>query len=460
MPKSNQELLASLYDRIYEILTYTPKVGEGTDLSKDKGSIRVQMTQNAVINTEDYMNAISGGNPDGDIEAAEAFARLVDQIPNSLSSGQWAPTEGLAKLYQGIVVPTNIDPSLLPSEEQEALHKRLQGLLRQEIKKKSIVTGIETVIMADSPLFTAYKEAKEAYEAALLTAAQGTLDAVLSTNKSKRQATLDKGKADAEAKARYKDWIAASKSDVEEILDALESIKNNAISAAISDARETMGNSKWISSNSEIGQPWMLANATPSNWTEPTCKGTTLTLSSDSLKTSTSSTATTYSTSSQGWFLGGGSGSSGSTDTKTTNMVAESFELSAEMVLVRIQRPWLNELLFTMKGWSTNAYPNKYSISDGKGNGALPAIPISFVMVRNVTIKAKFSESDAEYMRSQSETTSSGGWGWGPFGSSSNKSTSDSTTEKFDSDGKTFTLTFSDPQIIAWISRLVRACPS
>ncbi len=453
---TNKKLLANLYDTIYELVTASPSGSEGTGLKAD--SVKVQMTQGEVLNLDEFSNALSGGNPEGDIVTAETLSEFVDKIPD-LSGVKWAPKDGLAKFYQGMVSGANINPDLLPSQDQEDLYKRLQGYLRVEVEHTSIVTGKKTITIEDSPLFAAYKDAKEDYVSAVINAAQVVLDADFSTNAGKRQANVDKRRADADVKHAYRAWVAADKSDVDEILDALESIKNNAISAAISDAKEVMEQTKWAASSSELGQPWMLSSVTPSNWTEPTCKGTTLKLSSDKLKTSTSTTATTYSNNSRGWFWYGGSSSSGSTDTKNVSMEAESFTMEGELVLVRIHRPWLNQLLFTMKGWSTNAYSDDNPISDGKGNGALPGIPSAFVMLRNVSIEAKFNQSDSEYIRKKSEESSSSGWGWGPFGGGGHKSSSDSTNDDFSSSNDTVKLSFNQPQIVAWINNIVPKCP-
>lgn len=339
----NKELLANLYDTIYDLVTASPKRNEGTGFTPD--NVRVQMTQGEVLNLEEFANAVSGGNPQGSIETAETLSMFIDQVPN-LAESQWAPKPGLSKVYKTIVDGANIDPNLLPSQDQEELYKRMQGFLRINVEHTSLVTQKTTTTLEDSPLFSGYKEAQEEYVTALMDATQVVLDADLSTNHGKRQANLDKRRADNEVKVKYKSWVAAGKSDVDEVLDALESIKNNAISAAISDAKEVMDESKWAASNTELGQPWMLSSVTPSNWTEPTCKGTTLTLSSDKLKTSTSNTATSYSKSSRGWFWHGGSSASGSTDTENVSMEAESFKIEAELILVRIHRPWLNQLIF------------------------------------------------------------------------------------------------------------------
>lgn len=466
----NKKLLANLYDKIYDLLTTSPSGSE--DAGLNPSNIRVQMTQNEVLNLESYVNALSGSNPEGDLFAAEALSTFVDKVPD-FSSALWAPKDRLSKFYQVMVTGASEDPNYMPTKAQDELYSKLKKLLTTEVTVKEkerklnldtgefddIETGKTTTTLKDSPLYTAYQNAKEAYETALIDAAQVMLDADFSTNLGKRQANLDKRRADAEVKAKYNAWIASGKSDVDQILDALESIKNDAISAAINDAKQTMNESKWIASNSENGDPWKLSSVTPSDWTEPTCKGSLLTISSDKLKTSTSSTATTYSNSSRGWFWYGSSNSSGSTETKNVSMEAESFTLEAELVLVRIHRSWLNQLLFTMKGWVNNAFPDAGSISDGKGGGALPGIPTAFVMLRNVTIEAKFNQSDSQYIHTQSESTSSSGWGWGPFGGGNHKTTSESTSDKFESTADGVKLSFSQPQVVAWISTIVPKCP-
>lgn len=456
MKMNNTQLLANLYDNIYDLLTASPSGDESTGFNSD--NIRVQMTQGEVLNLEDYTDALSGGNPKGNILAAENLSTFVDKVPD-LSGAMWAPKDGLAKTYQGIVSGANIDPEFLPSQEQEALYKKLKGILTINIEHKNLITDKVTVTLGDSPLFEAYKEAKEAYVSALFDATQVVLDADLTTNLGRRQANIDKRRADAEVKAKYKSWIAAGKSDVDEVLDALESIKNNAISAAINDAKEVMEKSKWVASNSELGQPWMLSSVTPSNWTEPTCKGITITVSSDKLKTETSTMAKTYSKSSRGWFWYGGSNASGSTDTNDVSLEAESFKMQAELVLVRIHRPWLNQLLFTMSGWRNNAYSSENLISDGTGGGALPAIPTAFLMMRNVVIEAKFNQSESNFIRRISEESPHTGWGWGPFGGKSQKSTSESTTEKFTSTDDGVRLTCSQPQVVAWINSIIPQLP-
>jgi hypothetical protein len=452
----NKELLANLYDTIYDLITATPKKSEGTGFSPD--TVCVQMTQGEVLNLEEFTDALSSGNPQGNIVTAETLSNFVDKVPN-LAGTQWAPKDGLARAYKEIVEGANIDLDQIPSQNQEELYKKMQGILKINVKHTSLVTGTITETIEDSPLFTGYQEAQEEYVTALLDATQVMLDADLSTNHGKRQANLDKRRADAEVKAKYKLWVAAGKSDVDEVLDALETIKNNAISATINDAKEIMQDNKWFATNADQGPSWMLSSVTPSNFTEPTIKGTTIKLSSDKLKTGTSKTATTYSNNSRGWFWHGGNSSSGLLDTKNVSMEAESFTLEAELVLVRIHRPWLNQLLFSMKGWNINAFTDDNLISDGEGGGALPGIPSAFVMLRNVSIEAKFNQSDSDLIHKRSQTNHSSGWGWGPFGGGNHKTTSESTTDNFSSSANGVKLSFSQPQVVAWISNIVPNCP-
>jgi hypothetical protein len=465
----NKDLLANLYDKVYELLTAAP--GGGAKVF-EPSNIRVQMTQNEVLNLEDYADAISGSNPEGDLFAAEAISNFVDKIPD-FGSTLWAPKENLARTYKNIVSGANEDPDYMPTKKQDDTYKKLQKLLVQQVtvkemkrqlnldtaKFEDVPTGKTTTTVSDTPLYTAYKEAKAAYESALLDAKDVVLNADLTTNEGKRRASVDKKRADLEVEAKYNDWVARGKSDIDQVLDALEAIKNDSISAAIADAKSVMDDAKWISSGSENGQDWILSSVTPSNWTEPTIKGTTLTISSDNLKTSTSKTASTYSEKSKGWFWYGSSSSSGETQTKKVDLKAESFKLSGELVLVRIQRSWLNQQLFTMKGWTNNGYPDAGDISDGEGKGALPGIPVAFLMMRNVSIEAKFNQSDSDYIHTENKSNSRSGWGWGPFGGSSRSSTSESTTDNFESTGDGVKITFDQPQVVAWISTLVPKCP-
>lgn len=451
--------LAELYDRIYKILTYSPKTGEGTGL--EGGAICVQMTQGEALDLGGFKGALSGSNPGGDVLAAEAFSTYVDRVPTGLAGAVWAPGEALASRYALLVNGANIDAKLLPSAAVEKTYKRLQGLLYAEVEKTSLVTQEVRRVRVDSPLFTAYKESKAAYAKALFDAADSLLVADLTTNEGKRKANLEKRRMDAEVEARYKDWVGAGKSDVDEVLDALESIKNNAVSAVIAEAKATMERSRWLASNSEGGQPWMLASATPSNWTEKECVGTKLVLKVDSLKTSTGSSATSYARQSRGWFWWGSEESSGESKTEEMGMESTALVLSAELVLVRIQRPWLNELLFTMGGWENNGFQGKQSISDGKGGGAgLPAIPIAFVMARNVQLKATFAATASSLFTKESRSGTRSGWGWGPFGGAGGAANDRSSGDEFRCEGNEVTISFAEPQVVAWINKFVPACPS
>lgn len=451
----DKQLLANLYQKIYDLLTSSPKGAE--DAGINPSNMCVQMTQNEVLNLQDFANAISGSNPGGSLRAAEAISGFVDKIPN-LSDTRWVPKEGLAKFYQSIVSGANVKEEYLTSQEQNDLYKRLQSYLRVSVIHTSLVTGKETTTMENSSLFTAYLEAREEYASALFDAAQVVIDADLSTPIGQRQANLDKRRADEVVKQKYKAWIAAGKSDVNEILSTMESIKNNAISGVISDAKSVMDPTNWIPSSNEFGEPWRLVSVTPSNWTEPSCKGTLFTLKQDQLKTSTSTSGTTYANNSRGWFWYGDSSNSGTIETKDVDLKTESFTLNAEMVLVRIHRPWLNEQLFTMRGWDINGY-EVGKISDGKGNGGFPGIPTAFVMMRNVSIEAKFNETDSKFIKEKSESSSSSGWGWGPFGDGNHRRSSESTSDKFESTANGVKLSFSQPQLVAWISTLVPFSP-
>src|SRR5690606_26423229 len=103
------------------------------------------------------------------------------------------------------------------------------------------------------------------------------------------------------------------------------------------------------------------------------------------------------------------------TNTENTSMQSGEFELTAELITVRIRRPWLNSLIFNMTDWWARGYP-KNAISNGKIKGnessALPLIPTAFIVAKNVTIKSKFTSQDTAMFKSETSSDENWGWGW------------------------------------------------
>ena len=95
----------------------------------------------------------------------------------------------------------------------------------------------------------------------------------------------------------------------------------------------------------------------------------------------------------------------------------------------------------------------------GNENAMLPLIPTAFIVAKDVTIKANFTDQDTKRFSSEKTDESSWGWGWGPF---SGGGTYFKNKEK----GDTFKSTFSNGvlklpglQVVAWVSSITPPSP-
>lgn len=200
-----------------------------------------------------------------------------------------------------------------------------------------------------------------------------------------------------------------------------------------------------------------------------------------------------------GFGASGGGGSSSSHNNsqgsvESTNSTffkndAEGLSIELEYGLCDIMRPWFMGDLFYMKNWYLVNNAAK-AISDGTIEGQadsektlLPMIPMQFLVVRNVKIRATKWNSDGQTLetlygsnRSDSSASSSS-WnagaraGFGPFsfGASVNRSKSSSDSSQssgvdtsarrdFEASFDGETLTIKGAQIISWLSTIVPPC--
>ena len=160
------------------------------------------------------------------------------------------------------------------------------------------------------------------------------------------------------------------------------------------------------------------------------------------------------------WGLwSGGGGFSKADSHENMDETTESLEASFNYAKVDIDRPWMNALLFALKGWHTTA-AKKSGYSTGTKNqppaAVFPLLPVSFVAVRNLKITANWGKKDSSLIQSKLSTNAN--FGWGPFSiSGSYASGSKDKKSKSEFDGRT--ITSNGLQILAWICSVVPACP-
>jgi len=77
-PENEKKVLTTLYDRIFDAITYSPEGKPGV-FSKD--TTYFQMDKNHVIDPKDFENMYNPSEPNGDMRAMELFSNMVDVLP-------------------------------------------------------------------------------------------------------------------------------------------------------------------------------------------------------------------------------------------------------------------------------------------------------------------------------------------------------------------------------------------
>jgi hypothetical protein len=455
-PDQEKKILETLYDRIYDALTYVPGGDKTGDF--DRATTLLQMTKNYVLNPDDYRNAASSINPKGDLKSAFGFSDMVDAVPNV--AADWSDSsKKVSRTYKEIVDGANAENGEDPA--QRAVYDKAYAFLNA---KSSIPNfdGPPTESFGPSPIAVSFDQNQTAYVNAIggyrLAYNGYNLDIIEDQRKFQAvapglQNTIDQA---------WNKWVREGKQNVERAENALSTSINNAVAAAIRQAQEAMSDRSSLADQMGLGNKWFPSYGMPTNWCEPTCRGSQLTLSSKSLATKTSEQSTEYSSHSKGIFWWGSRAANGTTKGDSTSMEASEFELSAELIIVRIRRPWLNSMLFSMTDWSAKGI-SQHGVSNGKLKGnestLLPLIPTAFIVAKDVTIKANFTAQDTSRFTSESSSSESNGWGWGPFSGGGRYFKSRAQDDTFKSSYSNGVLKLPGLQLIAWVSTITPASP-
>lgn len=451
--KTETKVLNTLYDRLYQAVTYAPE-GKQNDAFTEQKTF-VQFAQNQALNPADFANLVTPTNPAGSLSASQSFANLVDMMPSQTSS--YAPTATLiSETYKEIVDGAN--STTKPDPAQEKKYKQAYDYLNTTSTIKDY-TGAEITQTDHSAIYKTYLKNQTAYITAISGYRTAYLGYDLSDPVQQRQWQANEPMLSNNVNQTYSTWRAQGAAQVEQALAALASAINDAVGNVIREAQQTM--SQGMASSTGDSSSWFFTYPIPGNFADPQAEGfTAFSLKSDYLEETASAKATDWGAEgSASWGLWSASASAkGHHADSHSHMDASKFELKTEIAVVRIFRPWLNDLIFKINNWYTNM-TTAHGISIGKLTSdqlVLPLIPTAFVVARNVEITADWSSDDKKHVEDSISTKAS--VGWGPFsvsGSYSQSSSSDYHKSTFDGG----TLKIPGVQIIAWVSEITPNSP-
>ncbi len=261
--------------------------------------------------------------------------------------------------------------------------------------------------------------------------------------------------------AAYETWRAEGAAQVEQALAIMESSINDIVANVIADSKKTMLDNKMASN---VGKaPWYMSYATPSNWygkdkpedEEPSFSD--IELKSNYLAKSEDTNYTKYSAEGSAkmglWSVS--TEVSGESKESHKHMVADDFTLTAQIAVVQINRPWLNDLIFKMSGWSLDkqgaGHISNGVLKDNETN-LLPLIPTAFIVARNITIEANFTTEDKKVVEDSFAANAS--VSWGPI-AVSGKYAHGSSSDRFESTFNGGVLTVPGIQIIGYVNEII-----
>lgn len=448
------ELMQGLYDRIYDMLTYSPK--DKSSGFSDQTTLFQMVPIGIPVNPADYENQFSPVNPKGNINAAEFFSSLVDARPMAQSIYERG-SESIEAIYGNIINYANTTQA--PDEEQVKLYNKAKAFLEQEIEVEDF-TGKKTRQTQNSPIYNAYVTNKTAYVTALSAYRNAYNNYDLDKTEDQRSWQANEPMLRLAVENSYNTWQNNGAAQVEEAMSVMATSLNNAIAGILSREKQRFESSQ-LASSTGAGASWHLSYASPSNWTNPEAPiFTSMKLNSNSVKLNANSNFKQYGGETHfrsGLWSCSASGKHGKQKDKC-NLQSSFLEFSLDLEVVNIMRPWFNSSIFKIHGWTNDLYPEG-SISSGKFNdtGAfLPLVPTGMVVIKNLVISGDFKNKDKDLITKS--TSAQAEVGIGPFKVGGSYKSGDK-TYNIDTTFENGSLSVPGLQIIGFISEVIPFSP-
>lgn len=251
--------------------------------------------------------------------------------------------------------------------------------------------------------------------------------------------------------------LVALKELIEPLKSQLEDIDHQ-----ISDLNKQIQMSSAIN-NSDVkdGDGGVAPNSVPKGYTQIV-----ITASSKSMdKSSSQSASSTSQSCGAGFFFCGGKSESSSAQSAYESFSKDescTIQIGMSVAKVEIERDWFNPGVFALSGDMYNVSSQKFS-PDGSYSGfdqkrfsdmykcIFPAYPTAFIVARDVTVKLTTSQAVSSATSSAMEEHASSGGGFLFFSArKSSSSSSSSSSAHVQSNGKSVTIRFTDPQVLGY----------
>jgi hypothetical protein len=358
------------------------------------------------------------------------FAQLVDFIPDiraaytgDKQAARFNPDaeERLTTIYELILKVAKVVHHDLTPEEQAKVEK-IRGILGK-MKKTENELGETTEVLEDSPMYKTYKAKSAAYRAAELQYKAKNILAMSASGEAGNAAVADwalnAGLYLEDVKAAEDDWSANGwRGQIDDAMAVVQALTERSMevwrSSLLTFFKAAEVNA--TGPGTRFRYTTMIpADLEQGGWTNYSV--------SHSLVDTKAHSEATQASASLGLNLGfwsfGGSGQ-GSTSEQTSSIEVDNFNLSFQLCMTVISRPWFYPEFFSNRGWTLKTGEG-WEYTDPPSDGAPPpdtkgkfiGYPTIILWARNVNIES--TQFASAYETYASQFGGGGSVGWGPF---------------------------------------------
>jgi hypothetical protein len=361
------------------------------------------------------------------IRNAAMFAMFSDFVPDPAAIYDTDQTqtldrdsqERLSNIYKNILQFAKVT-DMQPSEGEKEKLTRFKGLIYQEIEETNLVDPTKkTTRVVPAPMMQAYTQMEAIYQAAVLLYNSKRIDALTSDNAA---AVLDFSMNAPVYREKVQmalaGWVGGGyKNEVDEINAYIDQVTRRSMSIWFAELKDIL--EKGAFNDSFTGQTFYPTLLYPSSFARNP--------DWPSFNFYQSDYETNFHKVTNAWGASGGIGfglwsvgarASGSSERINSDSEFASYEMSFDLAVVKILRPWFGTELFSCHGWKLEQDSWLFGdpqLSDG-GNppqGSFIAYSTHAIFAKNLEVKFDQASWESSSFRSQLNTSAS--VGWGPF---------------------------------------------